>query len=83
MTQIKVFHGYEADKLGEEINKWILKNHIEVISTNTAICGFGMDGQYTNVVITVLYKEPAALNKEKIKAGYDAYLMGENEYMSR
>ena len=41
MTKIKVFQGYDADKLGEQVNKWILENYIEVISTNTAISSFG------------------------------------------
>ena len=83
MTKIKVFQGYDADKLGEQVNKWILENHIEVISTNTAISSFGNDGHYIHTVITVLYKESAEAVKERVKSGYDAYLKGETEYMSR
>ena len=56
MTKIEIFEGYDTHKLSKQINTWIASNHIEVISTNTSISSYGVEGTYIHIVVTVLYK---------------------------
>lgn len=83
MLKIQMFDGFDTATITERVNKWIEKNNIEVVSTNTSISSYGNEGHYMHIVLTVLYKESAEAVKERVKAGYDAYMTGANEYMSR
>ena len=64
MLKIQMFEGYDTAKITERVNKWIEKNNIEVISTNTSISNYGQEGCYTQIVITILYKDNFENNKE-------------------